>query len=79
MIWQDVLIMAGGFSFSAALLPSVFSENKPARLTCLMTGTILVSFCIAYGTLGLWLALGATALTSTLWFVLLLQKRRTDG
>lgn len=74
MIWQDVLLMFGGFGFVVALIPAVRSQSKPPRSTCAMTGGILALFCLAYATLGLWLAFIATAITSTLWFVLLLQQ-----
>ena len=75
MIWQDVLLMLGGFGFSIALLPAIKSKEKPPRSTCLITAVILESFCIAYSTLGLWLAFGATALACTMWFILLFQRR----
>ena len=75
MIWQDVLMMIGGFGFAIALLPSIIGKGKPAKSSCLITGGILASYVIALATLGLWLSAGATALTSAMWFVLLLQKR----
>ncbi len=75
MIWQDILMMVGGFIFSVALLPSVLGKEKPARSSCLITGTILTSYVVAMATLGLWLSAGATVLTATMWFVLLLQRR----
>lgn len=75
MIWQDILLMIGGFGFSVALFPAVRAREKPPRSTCLLTGTILASFTIAYATLGLWLAFVATLVTSTMWFILLCQKR----
>ena len=75
MIWQDVLMMLGGFGFSIGLLPSVLGKNKPAKSSCLITGIILTSYVVAMATLGLWLSAGSTTLTATMWFILLFQKR----
>ena len=77
-MWQDILLMIGGFGFSLALLPSVFGKNKPSSWTSGVTGTILVFFALAYGTLGLWLACVATSMTAALWFVLLFQAERKE-
>ena len=75
MIWQDVILMVGGFGFALALIPAVRAKNKPPRLTCLATGCLLLAFVVCYATLGLWLAAQSGALTALLWFVLLLQRR----
>lgn len=66
--------MVGSFGFSIALLPAVRADKKPPKLTCGMTGSILVLFCTAYSTLGLWAAFSVTLLTCTLWFILLVQQ-----
>lgn len=78
MIWQDVLLMLGGFGFSLALIPAVKAREKPPVATSLTTGGILATFCIAYATLGLWLAFGATAITSAMWLTLLVQKIQNE-
>lgn len=75
MIWQDYVLMVGGFIFSIALLPSIFGKNKPARSTCFLTGSVLTVYCTVYGTLGLWLALTSGVLTALCWWVLLFQRR----
>ena len=75
MIWQDIVLMTGGFLFVLSLIPSVRGKNKPEKLTCLTTGGILVAFAISYATLDLWLACTSTSLTSLTWFVLLAQER----
>lgn len=74
-MWQDILLMVGVFGFSLALIPSVISKAKPARSTCFISSLILASFCGVYASFSLWLALGATALCSAIWFILLVQKR----
>ena len=76
MIWQDIVFMIGGFIFSIALVPSILGENKPARLSCAITGIILAVYCVLYATLGLWLAFSSGMLTSLAWFILLIQRRR---
>lgn len=79
MIWQDIVLMVGGLGFSIALIPTVRGKAKPAKSTCLATGSILAAFAVVYSTLGLWLAFGGTAATTTIWFVLLVQQRRKYG
>lgn len=75
VIWQDVVLMAGGIGFGVALIPSVRNRIAIPKMTCLMTGGILAAFCVVYATLGLWLACVSTLVTSILWFVL--YKRRS--
>ena len=75
MMWQDLVLAVGGFGFAAALLPSVLSKtNRPAKLSCLMTGTILLAFCIVYLSFGLILGTISTLLTSVMWFILLFKR-----
>ena len=76
IIWQDALLMAGGFVFVIALVPAVFAKEKPPRSTCLMTGLVLVAYTVAYATLGLWLAFASTILTAGMWLTLFFQKRK---
>ena len=74
-MWQDILMMAGGFGFAIALIPSVRSTAKPIKSTCLITGAILTCYVVAMATLGLVLSAIGTGLTAVLWWVLLFQKR----
>jgi len=73
MIWQDALLMIGGFGFALALISTIKSKEKPHVKTSAITGSILITFLIAYSTLGLWLAFTATSFTCILWFILLVQ------
>lgn len=66
--------MIGSSIFSLALIPSVLDENKPDAKTSFITATVLVSFCICYGTLGLWISFVATLICMLLWWVLFFQK-----
>ena len=74
-MWQDIVLMVGGFIFAVALFPSIFSQHKPSRTTCLMTGVVLIAFTVTYATLDLTLATISTALTAGCWFILLVQRR----
>lgn len=72
--WQDAALLVGQGIFIAALLPSVFSADKPHVLTCAMTAPVLLAFAVTFSTLGLRWAAVSAAISSTLWFVLLLQQ-----
>lgn len=79
MLWQDWVLSGGSLFFTVALMPSVLSQNKPALATSLLTGTILAIFAMVYATLSLWFAAGTTMITSSLWFVLAVQKYLKDA
>ena len=70
MIWQDVLLMFGGFGFSVALLPSVLRKVKMPLSTTSITGAILTSYLVAYATLDLWLAFISGCVTAGMWWYL---------
>ena len=74
MHWQDFVFITGQVAFTLSLLPSVFSKDKPAFLTSIVSASFLVIFAFTYTTLSLWLAALGTATTSTLWFILAYQK-----
>ncbi len=74
MFWQDIVIAVGQWLFVLALLPSIFSKDKPALLTSVMTGMILSAFSIAYWTIGLEISSFSTAVVSIEWFILAYQK-----
>lgn len=76
--WQDIVLSAGSLIFAFALLPSVFSPNKPSLWTSLSTGIVLAIFTIVYASLSLWYAVTTTALTAVLWLILAFQKKFTS-
>ena len=78
MAWQDYILTAGSILFIVALLPSVFSKDKPALKTSLLTGTILAIFAFTYASLSLWFTTITTALASITWFILVYQKSRNE-
>jgi hypothetical protein len=72
--WQDILLAVGSLFLAAALLPSIFSKDKPALWTSLLTGSVLAVFTFVYASLSLWYATFTTGLTAVLWAVLSFQK-----
>jgi hypothetical protein len=72
--WQDIVISVGAIIFALALWPSILSKDKPALWTSLVTGIVLFVFALTYGSLSLWYAAATTAITASLWIVLVVQK-----
>ena len=73
-MWQDWVLMVGGFAFSIVLIPSIISsKDKPSKLTSLGTFCALFAFSIYYLTLGLIMATISTVLTACCWLVLFIQ------
>lgn len=72
---QDLVFSAGAILFVIALLPALWQTSKPPRFTCAMTGATLGVFAFTYLTLHLTYASVTTAVTSLLWFTLLVQHR----
>ena len=75
-MWQDYVLMFGGFAFSGALIPAIRAKEKPPVKTSLWTAIILFMFVVCYATLGLWWAVSSNTLTVICWVVLLIQKLR---
>ena len=76
MSWQDIVFGGGNLVFAIALLPSIFSEHKPALSTSLVTSTVLMAFAVTYASLGLWAGMAMVALNGALWGVLAVQQYR---
>jgi hypothetical protein len=74
MIWQDIVISIGGWVMIAAIVPSLIGKDKPALSTSLVTGTILLSFAVCYGTLNLWSSALSTGVLAAAWLVLAVQQ-----
>lgn len=77
MSWQDLVFGAGSVVFVIALLPSVFSENKPDIRTSITTAMILLVFSVTYLSLSLELSAIVTFFTSVTWMVLAWQKAQS--
>jgi hypothetical protein len=76
MIWQDILLAAGGWVLAAALIPTLIGREKPALSSSLLTGSVLASFAFAYYTLELWNAALSTAALTAIWLLLAVQAWR---
>lgn len=72
--WQDWIIAIGQLLFFIALLPSVFSNDKPNRWSSLMTGSVLLVFTFTFWSLDLFFGAFSSALVSITWFILFFQK-----
>jgi len=73
-MWQDWVLMVGGFAFSIALVPSILSKySKPSKLTSLGTFCALFAFSICYLTLDLIMATISTSITAFCWLILFIQ------
>jgi len=73
-IWQDIVLMVGGFIFAPALIVSIVKKAKYPVLTSLPTALGLTIFIACYVTLGLYLAAIATILTAACWYILLIRR-----
>jgi len=69
MIWQDWVLMAGGWIFAILLYPILRDKdaNVPRR-TSLPTAVVLLVYAFTYLTLGLELAAAASFTTALMWF-----------
>lgn len=72
--WQDTILAIGSLIFSIALIPSLISRHKPALITSLSTGLVLLVFSATYVSLSLWYAAGSSGLNAMLWLALAAQK-----
>lgn len=73
-MWQDYIFSVAGIFFTIALLPSLFSVDKPAITTSIMNGCILIAIIATYISLSLWLSALITVSTCLIWFTLAWQK-----
>lgn len=79
MQWQDVVFTIGALVAIFALLPSVFSSNKPDIKTSTLTAAILTAFSFTYFSLNLYFASVVTFATAAVWAVLAWQKGNGKG
>ena len=70
VIWQDIVLMIGGFIFAPSLIVSIVNNVEMPIATSLPTALVLTAFVGCYITLKLRLAAIATSLTAICWFVL---------
>ena len=70
LIWQDIVLMMGGFIFAPSLVVSIVQKTDIPIMTSLPTAIVLTGFVVCYLTLKLRLAAFATSLTALCWYVL---------
>lgn len=75
---QDIILSVGAIVLAAALVPSIMTKDKPALPTSIITGTTLYIFAGVYASLALWTACITTAISATMWLILVIQKMRQD-
>jgi len=75
MVWQDIVMMAVGFTAALFLLPSIRGIEKPARSSCIVTASGMATLTVCVATLGLWLTTAANLMTTVAWIILAVQRR----
>ncbi|MCL4357527.1 hypothetical protein M1512_01360 [Patescibacteria group bacterium] len=76
MHWQETVLAVGQIVFIVALLPSLFSRDKPEIWTSIITGTVALSIAITYATMNLPLAAISALFNFIFWSILAVQKYR---
>lgn len=74
MTWQEIVLAVGQVVFIIALLPSIFSKDKPEIWTSILTGTVALSISITYTTLSLKAAAISAFFNFVAWGILAIQK-----
>lgn len=74
MHWQETVLAIGQIAFIIALLPSVFSNDKPEIWTSIITGTVALSIAVTYTTMNLPLAAISAFFNFVFWSILAFQK-----
>ena len=70
MTWHDLVFATGGIIFALALIPQAYDvwHGKSINVwSSLLTGIVLLSYVIAYYSLGLLYAAETTFITSVFW------------
>lgn len=74
MHWQQTILALGQVVFIIALLPSVFSSDKPEIWTSIITGSVALSIAITYTTMSLPIAAVSAFFNFVFWSILASQK-----
>ncbi len=74
-MWEDVVIAIVQWVFAIALIPSILHKTeKPALMTSLLTGLLLIVLCVAYASLDLWKSVIPVAILTLAWLYLAWQR-----
>lgn len=74
MSWQELVLTLGQIIFIVALLPSVFTKDKPEIWTSILTGMVAYSIAVTYTTLHMPLAAVSAGMNGVFWTILAVQK-----
>jgi len=78
MHWQDLVISIGQIIFSIALIPMVLGKDKPALISSVITGIVLMIYALTYITIQFWFGSLMTIITGGIWLLLAYQKYRME-
>lgn len=73
---NDLIFTAGSIAFLVALIPSLISDDKPAKKTSLITSIVLYAFTFNYISLGLYISSIVGFATASCWLALYIQVSR---
>lgn len=74
MVWQDLVLAAGGFVLTAGLVPMLHSPEHPPLRTSVTLLVVLSSYVVTLASLGLWVSALGTALQAVIWGAIALQR-----
>lgn len=77
-MWQDIVIATCQIFFVVALMPSVFSDDKPALSTAIMHTILITIITFALFSLELWFTASTAAAVGVVWVILAVQKFKLD-
>lgn len=75
MSWQDLAISGIQLALSGALLPALFSSQKPDRVTCALNTVLLFALAGVMLSMSMFFSAGTGSAVAVCWLVLLLQER----
>ena len=73
---QDFIITIGTLLFVAALIPTILAKDKPALVTSLLSGSVLLVFSAVFASLHLWFSAATDIANASCWLILGIQKYR---
>lgn len=74
MISDTIISIANSILFFS-LFPSIFSKDKPHKMTSLLNIFLTIMFIVAYAMAGFYSSIFANIMIGTCWVILFFQKR----
>lgn len=78
MVWQDYVIAIAQIGFVVALIPTLFSKDKPPVFTSFMTVVLLAIIIFCMFTLHLYFSAATAFAIMSTWAIIGIQKIRAD-